>query len=224
MVKLIGLKRIILLAVLLVTNGALAAAFFLWIEPMRATADRDLNRVRGDISKLRIKISGIKEEMKTLKKHQKYYDGLFEIGFMTPQDPFFLKRKIAEISDKTRVAGYKYRANPVQVIEFPQANKAGYQLYNSRIELKDIKAYTDADIYHLMHLVNTSFPGQTRIQSVSLHLKNKIDEVVLKGLASKKGDNYPINAELSFDWQTLVPIKANKKSEGFGSYFNQGKR
>ncbi len=219
MVQLIGLKRLILLGVAIGLNIVFASVFFLWVEPMRVEHTRKLSSINSNIGKLRRDISGIKKEMEELKQNTKYFDGLERFGFFRTHDRFTLQKEVEKLQNASSVVSYSYTIDELQKIPEKAVEKAKYELLNSRITLKDIKAYSDRDVYQLVHQISTKFPGQTRIHEMSLE-KKTIDKRLLAAIR-KGADGAPIRANITFDWQTMVKVGDENSNDGFGNYFGR---
>lgn len=217
MVQLIGLKRLILLGVAIALNIVFASVFFLWVEPMRVDHSKKLRSIDSSIRKLRNDISGIKKEMQELQNNIKYFEGLERYGFFKTHDRFTLQKEVEKLQDNTSVVGYTYTIDELQRIPEKTVEKAKHELLNSRISLEGIKAYSDRDVYQLVHQISTQFPGQTRIHSLEID-KKPIDNRLLSAIRGGKKDA-PISASIVFDWQTMVRPAGSDASDGFGNYF-----
>lgn len=81
--KLIGIKRALLLGILLAINLALAGTFFFVIEPMRERARIQLLGIEGQIAGLQSKIQNVKRELADFERNLPRYEELKSVGFST---------------------------------------------------------------------------------------------------------------------------------------------
>jgi hypothetical protein len=202
--KLIGVKRTLLLAILLAVNLAIAAVFFLQIYPMRDEAQAKLNAVNDEIDTQSQKIATIKADLETFKKTLPDYQELEKKGFTLNQDRFRMSRDLDDVRKKAELAGFSFTINDVKKVDNPDAQAAHMQLIDSRIKIENVVSLLDLNIYNFVDLMTTDFPTHLRVQSVEITRKDPLNAAALGKISLKQPVNL-ISAEAQFDWLTMVP-------------------
>jgi len=208
--KRIGLKRLIILAVLLGLNAGIAAAFFLWIEPMRTEAAATVTRMEGEIKDLQTKITNIKFEIKEFERLKPKYEELHQQGFFLNQDRFGINRDLEGVRVKSGVRKFAFSVENVREIESKEAELAKMRLIGSRIELSKIDALLDTDFFHLIETMMQEFPSHIRLDSFQLSRAAPLNEKTMERLAETGGNMSLIEARAYFDWVTIVPREEDK--------------
>jgi len=124
MIKLIGLRRIILFLCfvgvnLLVASGyflglapmrnlLVASGYFLGLAPMRDEAQMQLKAVSVQISSLQNKIMNIQSEVNSLKENKPKYQKLKDKGFFLVQDRFMIGRLLEEVRKKSQITSFSF--------------------------------------------------------------------------------------------------------------------
>ncbi len=101
MIKLIGFRRAILLAIVLGLNLFMAAVYFFGVDPLRTDTETKLNGVDAQISQLSHNTQNIKTELAAYKDNHEKYDDLKVKGFFSPQDRFEAGRQLDDLRAKS---------------------------------------------------------------------------------------------------------------------------
>jgi hypothetical protein len=202
--KLIGAKRMLILAILLAVNLAIAAVFFLQISPMRDDAQHKLDAVNGEIAEQSDKIATIKADLETFKKTLPDYQALERKGFTLNQDRFRMSRDLDDVRKKAELAGFSFTINDIKKIDNPDALAAHMQLIDSRIKIENVVSLLDLNVYDFIDLMGSDFPTHLRVQSFQITRKDPLNSVALGHIAKKEPVNL-ISATATFDWLTIVP-------------------
>ena len=202
--KLIGVKRTLILAILLAINLAIASVFFLQIGPMRDDARTKLNAVDAEISDQSQKISNIKADLDTFNKTLPDFKVLENKGFTLSQDRFRMSRDLDDVRKKAELAGFSFTINDVKKIDNPDALAAHIQLIDSRIRIENVVSLLDLNIYDFVDLMEADFPAHLRVQAFNITRKDPLDSVALGHIAKKEPVSL-ISATMQFDWLTVVP-------------------
>lgn len=207
MIKLIGMKRVIILSCLLALNLAVAAVWLTTISPMREEAEMQRNGIDGQISDLQGKITHIKEELKYLEDNLPKYTHLRERGFFLNQDRFMIGRMMEDLRQKAGIASFAFEIADVEDIPNADAAAMNHRLVNSRIKVRDIKSPLDNNVYVLMQEISKAFPEYARIQSIDMTRKGDVDEASLQKIKSGEPISF-VDSNIVFDWMTLIPMDA----------------
>ena len=216
MIKLIGIKRALILAILLAANVAVAGIFFLAILPMNSKATADLARVEGEITSLQKKINDVKKEVNDFKRNLPRYEHLKEVGFFSVQDRFQLERDLNTVQEKSRLQGFNYTVSEVQTLENAEAKKSKSRVIKSQINIENPFAMTDADFYRFLNAMMSEFPSHVRIQSFSVARNAELDNETLVKIRTQELRSL-VRASAVFEWMMIVPDQAeDEQQSGWG--------
>lgn len=210
--KLIGVKRTLILAILLAINLAIAAVFFLQVDPMREDSVRKLATVNGQISEQSQKISNIKADLETFKTTLPKYQALEKKGFTLNQDRFRMSRDLDDVRLRSSLAGFSFTINDIKKIDNADALAAQMQLIDSRIKIENVVSLLDLNFYDFIDLMQWQFPAHVRVQSFDISRKDPLNPIALAHIARSEPVNL-ISATAYFDWLTIVPKLETKTGQ-----------
>ena len=210
--KLIGIKRVIILAVLITLNAVICAAYFLWVDPSRAKAQASLASMKSEISKLQGMIQNTKLELAEYQKNKPTYDLLKAKGFVSEPDRFQIPRDLDRVRQAANLGPFSFNVN-VSNIQNPEAEEAKLKVFATRVSVKGVTALLDANIYNFLDLMDREFPDHLRVQSVAIYRKDKLDPSSLSKIAQKQPVPL-LQSDAEFDWITAVPQSALTDEKG----------
>ncbi|HRI76497.1 MAG TPA: hypothetical protein PLX33_05850 [Alphaproteobacteria bacterium] len=208
--KLIGIKRALLLAILFAINLAIAGLFFFVIEPMRTGATEQLAGIEGQIAGLQSKIQNVKRELDDFNRNLPKYEELKTVGFFNAQDRFDLMRHLDDVRLKNNLQGFPFDVTEIKEISNSDAAMSQSRLIMSRINIKEVPVLVDNDFFQFVDVMKETFPAHVRLQSFKISRVNQFDAEFLKQIR-KKEKNSAIVAKVEFDWLTIVPAADDKK-------------
>ena len=216
MIKLIGIKRVLILAVLLAANVAIAGIFFLAILPMNSKAKTDLLKVEGEITSLQKKINDVKIEIADFNRNLPRYEQLKAAGFFSAQDRFQLERDLNIIQEKSGLQGFGYTVSEVQTLDNAAAKKSKSRVIKSQINIENPFALTDVEFYRLLTTMLRDFPSHVRLQSFNVARKEELDNDTLAKVRTQELRSL-LSASAIFEWMTVVPEEApSEQKSGWG--------
>ena len=204
MMKLIGRKRFLTIVVLAMINLVLASIYFLWISPSSYDADIELNSLNGQISKLQGDITSIKEQIEETRSNIPYYDALEAQGFFQEQNRFNAEREIKDIQEESQIKTATFSIGSLLDVNEPKAMDAKHRLVVSKVEIKNLKSYTDKEIYRLMYLINTKFPGHTRFVALNIDRPLLITEKDFESIQDPESDTAFVSGTAEFEWYSML--------------------
>lgn len=211
--KLIGIKRALILAILLAINLAIAGIYFFGIEPMRGRAVVELQGVEGQIASLQSKISNVKKELADFNRDKPRYEELNAVGFFNKQDRFQMGRDLDKVQASSGLKGFSYSISEVKDIPNSDAASSQSRLISSRIEVTNALALVDEDFFGFIDSMVKLFPAHVRLEAFSVARNKELSADTLGQI--RKGDlNALMDARASFDWLTIVPAETEKKGGG----------
>ena len=203
--KLIGIKRLILLAILAGINAAIAAAYFLWIGPMLTDAQNSLTAVTSEISQLQGKIQNTKAELADYKENLPKYEVLKTRGFMSGQDRFQISRDLDFVRQKAELGGFSFNISDLRTLPSDEATAAQLKILNSRITLDQVGSMMDKNFYDFAERMGTTFPAHVRLHRLEIRRSLPLNNSTMRRIAQL--ENVPLlTASTVFDWMTVVPL------------------
>lgn len=204
MIKLLGFKRALFLAIFLAINVAIAGLYVLVVEPMRSEADTALNAIKAENSTLQGNIQSVKAEMQTLRESMPKYEAFRTRGFYLPQDRFEVGRYLEDLKKNSGVTSFSFDIG--NLVDIPSADAAAVQkrIIDSRLKIDQVSAPLDVPFFDLLQAIDETFPMHTRIQSFELRRMGKVDAAMLDSIRQGKGS--AISASVTFDWITMVDL------------------
>ncbi|TVQ83125.1 MAG: hypothetical protein EA357_07225 [Micavibrio sp.] len=172
MIQVIGTRLIVMAVLLAVLNAGFFAGWFLWAKPLKEDAERQVQRLDRDISRLRNSIDNIKEEMVYYEANIDKFEKLREEGFVSEKNRMDIVDFIAEKRSVNRIINVRYDISEAATIRNRDIDATGHTLTRHRVLLENISAFLDTDIFRFIHALNTEAQGQTRLRSVTFTRPN----------------------------------------------------
>ena len=215
MIRLIGLKRVIVLAVLLAINLSAAGAYFLGFAPMLEETRTQLNRVDGQISELRGKIAALKQESAFLEGNLSKYQELKEGGLFMDQNRFTINRLLQDMRGKAEIPNFSFTIENSAKVPNADAESMGYNLVSSRINVEKIVSPLDSNIYVFLQNIGSAFPQHTRLEKFYIKRVADVNERTLSDIVEGRPAGF-VSANIYFDWMTLAPKSAGQPAGSGG--------
>lgn len=202
MIKVIGAKRLLLLAVLLSANILLAAATYLYLIPQEAETAKKLRILRGENQTKREDINRMQIEFEQLGQQQDKFDALKNDGFFKDQIRSVAKKLFKDIQIESHVVSSVAAIKPGIIEENEEAKKSNYKLLSSPIDIT-VEAFDDSDIYNYLYILEQKFPGHLSVDKMSMTRVTDISGPVLRAIAT--GANpVLVKATISMSWRTMI--------------------
>ncbi len=203
MIRIIGVRRLILLVALLAFNGVLASAIYIYLVPEKQQIERKLNSENRKVSSLQQDIKRMEIEFEQLDQQQGRFDTIKEEGFFDTQDRASAKEMFSLIQKESQVISAFVSVRPGNVVEDKEASKARHKILVSEMSV-EIKAFDDNDIYHYVDLVQKVFPGIVTLQRIEIRRSRDISAALLRAIASGANPDL-VTAKVEFLWRTMIP-------------------
>lgn len=215
MMQVLGIKRILMLVVLVAANAALAAATYLYVVPENNRLESELRSVRSQISTKRAEADRLRNEFEQIQEQKAYFEGLETAGFMSDQNRLVARRRIMNIQQYTKVLRAGYDISSADVVNNKIADEIGYVVLSSPISV-DVEALDDVDFYNFIYWMENAFPGHVSVGSVNMERALDLNEATLRAIGSGTPTAL-IKGKVNFVWRTMVPEDEVRVSDGFGS-------
>ena len=203
MIQVLGFKRVITLAVLLLANVVLAGLVYYVLIPQKEKVRAELSNIEGVISSRRSEIETMKTEYELIQEQKSLFGNLEKSKFFSVQDRVEARKMMEAIQSTSRVLSTKYSIGAATVIENPTAAVSDHVILHSPITVS-VDALDDVDVYSFIYWMENAFPGHAGVSGLTIERKLDIDEAALRQI----GNGVPtvlISAQIDFDWDTMVP-------------------
>ncbi|MGN7438848.1 MAG: hypothetical protein ACTHOO_09420 [Alcanivorax sp.] len=203
MIQIIGLRRLLILLVLISINACLATAVYMYVLPEKEKTDRNLSSLRGGISTVEQDIQKMQVEFAQLEERQAQFDALKEDGYFSSQDRSDAKEIFSAIRKKSRVISARVSVKSGIIEENEIAQKAGHKILMSPIEI-EIRAFDDGDVYRYLYYAESVFPGHISIDKVTMKRTREVTPALLRAIANNTSPEL-VQAEIFMSWRTMIP-------------------
>ncbi len=202
MIKVIGAKRFLVLAVLLSANLLLAAATYLYSIPQESETAKKLRTLRGENQTKQADIDRMQIEFEQLGQQQDKFDALKNDGFFKNQVRSVAKKLFKDIQIESHVVSSVAAIKPGVIEENEEAKKSNYKVLASPVDIT-VEAFDDSDIYNYLYILEQKFPGHLSVDKMSMTRVTDISGPVLRSIAT--GQN-PILVKATFQmsWRTMI--------------------
>lgn len=205
MIRLLGFRRVAILAVLAGVIVVALLAYLTVLQPMLDDAQQQLATVDGQVSQLRNKLTTAQQDVAFVTENLEKYQAISEKGLFHTQDRFMADRLLQELREKSGMEPFNFRISDMTDIPSADAQAMGYRLVSSRVSIDRATATLDTSFYTFVQELTSSFPGYVAVRDLKLRRQVAYDARALKDIADGKTVNF-INGDIIFDWMTLTPV------------------
>lgn len=215
MIQSLGIKRILVLIVLVAANAALAAGAYLYVVPEQEQVARQLKMTVSEIASKKSEVNRLRNEFDEIQKQKEFYGRLQDAGFMSNQNRLVARRRITEIQKYSKVLKVGYDISPADVEYRKETGDVNYVVLSSPIKA-EIEALDDIDIYAFIFWMENAFPGHVAATKLELTRTLDINDATLRAIGS---GSFPtmVKGSVGFRWRTIVPEAEVKATDRFSS-------
>ena len=212
MIRVLGGKRVVVLALFIGLNVVFASALYMHFAPLKIEKEREQRVLRGRIAGLSADIDRLQIEFDQLEDQRAQYESLREQGFFDEQNRRNAEKLLEKVQKEATVISAVANIQAGEFVSDPEAQKSEHKILASEITVK-LEALEDADIYRYIYLVKKYFPGRITLTEVSMERAQEVNATVLRAIAD--GKNIPlIEAEIKMLWRTMIPDPKDKNQGG----------
>lgn len=203
MIKVLGKKRILVLACLLGINILFGAIVYLYLVPEKALQEKNLKSITSKVKTVRKDLEFTQQEFEQLEIQKVQFEKLRTKGFFNAQMRRRAEEIFEQIQKQSEVASAKASIGAGKTVENEDAAKSEHVLLESPVHI-EIEAINDVDVYNYIYLLQNFFPGHLTISIVSMGRQQEVTGGVLKAIAT--GVNPPlVAAKIDMIWRTMIP-------------------
>lgn len=216
MIQVIGLKRLVILVIMILANVGLGAATYLYLLPSQESTERELKSLQSSIRVTQADIERMQVAFEQLDKQQEEFNKLKKRGFFSNQVRSNARRLFSEIQDEAKVVSAVASVKSGATVDDPEAKKANHKMLNSPIEI-EIEAMEDEEIFRYLKILKRRFPGNLFLNDVVIERSRDVTPAVLRSIAAD-GNIALIKADVNLTWRTMIPesdvIETNQQGLG----------
>ena len=202
MIQLIGIKRVMIIAILAGVCCVLGLGSYLYLIPQNTKLEAELRQIKYDISFKRSESDRFRQELAEMQNEKSTYQSLQALGFLSEQSRLDARKRIEAIQSYSRVLSARYNITPGVIEEVETAKDANRVVLKSRISI-EIDALDDADVYSFIHMMENAFIGYVSITSVELERILDLNDVTLRQIGSGISAVL-VKAKVDLEWKTLM--------------------
>lgn len=216
MMALIGIKRLIIIGILLGFNAVLGAGVYLYLVPENEKMSKQLSSLTSKINTTRNDTTELETNYKLIQEEKFDYENLLKAGFFDSQDRLAFRRRMSEVQRYSKVLRASFDITPANVEENKGAEDADHVILRSVVSV-NIDAMDDIDLYNFIFWLENGFPGHSTITKLSMKRELDVDENSLRQIGSGR-ELVLVSGSLDYEWRTMVP--KNDVGENFQSFGN----
>ncbi|MCK6418413.1 MAG: hypothetical protein L6Q57_05680 [Alphaproteobacteria bacterium] len=214
MIKILGMRRIIVLAVLLGLNALFASVHYLYVLPETQARTQQARQLSSKISTLQTDINRLQIEFAQISDQKEEFTALEAKGFFNKQDRSLASQLLEKVQKNSGVITAVASVKPGTLLENEEAKKAKHTILSSPMTV-EITALDDRDVYKYIHLLRQYFPGHITIVATEIKSTATLTRDLLRSVSA--GENpVLVQAKLELLWQTMIPesqaIQPGRKS------------
>lgn len=202
MIKLVGFKRVAMVAVLAGLNAAALAAYFFYVSPLLDETTAQLEGLKSEIGQLKSKIDDSKRDVAYVNENLDRFKSIVASGLFGAQDRFEGQRLLEDLRKQGDIYSFNYSVGDMTPLPSPEADSMGFDLMGSKVSVTRISATLDNGFFSFAQGIEKSFPGHTRIRHLDIRRNIPFDNKQLDDIADGKQVEL-VSADIDFDWITL---------------------
>lgn len=216
MIQVLGIQRIVILAVLLGINVLLGLAAYAHFIPQETKKERELKAVRSQNATLRNDTDNLKIEFEQLDEQRERFAELKKEGFFDGQSRRKAERVFQKIQERSGVISAVASVTAGTFEEDLETAKAKHKILKSPMSI-EIEALNDLDVFRYLYLVNEFFPGHVAIEKVEFERDANVSGTVLRAIANGQNPTL-VRARLDLAWRTMIPDEDNQQNVPGGAF------
>lgn len=212
MIKVLGKKRILLLALLVALNAIFAAVVYLYLIPQTEGQEKKLKSINNQVKTVQQDLEFTRQEFDQLEVQKEQFEKLRDKGFFDTQKRRQAEDVLQQIQKQSGVISATASIGAGKTIENEDAKKAAHVVLESPISVK-IEGLDDVSIYNYVYLLQNFFPGHVYVKDITMTRMQEVTGSVLRSVA---GGQNPVMvvAILNLNWSTMIPESSVITDEG----------
>lgn len=202
MLKILGRKRIILLAVLLVLAITFGGMWMQYLAPAREEVERNLSSANSALEAKREDIRKLKKEYVLLQNQISQYEKIKSTGFFNDQNRVLAQETLDDFRATSGVLKANYNVLAGEEVKNDRAAGINHMVIKSPVDI-EIESIDDGDFYNFLKLVLEQFPGRNNLEKLTVEKKESLTQDVLKDIGS--GKPVPlVKGVIKYNWFSMA--------------------
>lgn len=212
---LIGIKRTIILGILLGANIGLYGFSQVLFAPQMEKSTKELSKIKRQSSRYQKDLNAIKNDFDALGGQQEIFNNLTEKKFFGDVSVPTQLDAMDLISQQTGVDALVKISAPREMT-LSGMDRVDWVMVKREVVI-DIKAFDDVDIYRYLDRVERELPGYLKVKDVTIRRNADYSADMLREIIRGKFPDI-VTASLSYDWYLM------KATNSQGNAAAQGRR
>lgn len=212
---LIGIKRTVILAILLGANIGLYGFSQVLFAPQMEKSTKELSKIKRQSSRYQKDLNAIKNDFDALGGQQEIFNNLTEKKFFGDVSVPTQLDAMDLISQQTGVDALVKISAPREMT-LSGMDRVDWVMVKREVVI-DIKAFDDVDIYRYLDRVERELPGYLKVKDVTIRRNADYSADMLREIIRGKFPDI-VTASLSYDWYLM------KATNSQGNAAAQGRR
>lgn len=213
MQEILGLKRLIVLGILLAIAGGQAAALNFYFMDRNKELRRDIRSARNAASRISDDANTLRNDYELITKQQAFVELLEKDNFISQQNRLEARNRIADIQGVTDILSASFSIASAQEVEDEAMAEVNHAILSSRMTF-EVTATSDVALYHFAYWIEQSFPGHIVLTGIDLERERKLDNNILKTM-TQRGRLPLVKGTLNYLWRTVTPVERNEIDQTF---------
>ena len=203
MIDVLGIKRIVILVMLVAVNGFLVFLLTNVLAPQKQVQETELRGVRGQLATVTKDLNDIQVEFSLLEEQRENFQKLEAKRFFEQQDRRRAQELLEAIQDRSRVLSAKAMIGSGDLQDNYEATRAAHKILSSPLEI-EIAAMDDTDVIRYLWLLEHKFPGYIDVQTLSIERLKTVDRELLQSITAGQTPEI-VKAKMTANWKTMIP-------------------
>ena len=212
MIKILGIKRIIILGALLGINLLFAGVLYWYMNPEMLKQQKALNALKGQVSTLQSDIQRLQIEFTQLEGQKERFAEIKELGFFNQQGRREVELLLPDVQKNSGAVKAVTGVQPGFIEKSSYAEKANHEILTSTITA-NIGAMDDPGIYRYIYMLDEALPGHLLIESISMKRNRDVNAELLKSIIAGAVPEM-VSADVRLTWRTMIPKDLGEDVEG----------
>lgn len=201
MITILGIRRIILFAVLLLISAGAGYGAFYYLQPENEKLERNIRSIQGETSKHWKQADAYTSDYNEILELDEKYQRIMNINLVSTQNRSDATALMDEINIVTDIKG-QYDIGQGKIIRDEQAEAAGYVILASPVKIS-MQSLDDLSVYEYIYWLENTIPGYASFDSFVFERVMPFNDSLLKKVGN--GTDVPmIQGDIGFNWLTLV--------------------
>ncbi len=203
MIEVLGSRRIVFIALLVILNATIASYWMLYAEPQVNQVQIQLSSERSQTTRARNDLADLTEEYSNVQEKLDEYETFIEQGMFSLQERRDSQQTFEDIKEVSNILNARVSLSPGQIETYEVVDKADHAVLMSGIRV-EVEAFDDVSLFRYIEMLRKNFPGILTFKDVTIDRVKKLDGLTLREIALGEVP-VMVEANLDIEWRTIIP-------------------